>query len=204
MKKDIVTGLFVFLIAITIFSVMRESDVKSVATNLQDDNDSLMKQIANFEQELVEKTTKIEELSEENQLLIEDLSASEKEVTLLKTSTEYQAFLNAINSIESYKTSKTFKEASEFISNGQGFATMDREGTCPCSFDFKGTPSLFEWIPNAVQELKEFRIEGEKILLTYTTNEDIGHNYLFVMTKAIGVFTQDKKWRIEAIQLIAK
>ncbi|WP_286675849.1 hypothetical protein [Cytobacillus firmus] len=55
--------------------------------------------------------------------------------------------------------------------DGQGYFTTDKAGNCPCGFGFNGKG--FEWIPNAVLDLKEFRIEKDKVYLTYNTVEDI-------------------------------
>ncbi|MEK3822493.1 hypothetical protein MKY20_25790, partial [Cytobacillus sp. FSL W8-0315] len=114
---------------------------------------------------------------------------------------EYKEFIAALSTIESYKASQSFQEATKFMAfkDGQGYFTTDKAGNCPCGFGFNGKG--FEWIPNAVLDLKEFRIEKDKVYLTYNTVEDIKTNYQFVMTKAIGKYDSVKKWRIEDIKL---
>lgn len=196
MKKEIVLGLIVFLVAITLFSVLRESDVKSVASNLEDENEKLMKQIEQAELELTEKTNELQVFSEENQELTDNLTALNQEITLLKTSTEYQDFRDAIHTVESYKSARTFNDAKEYITRGVAYSSADSKGNCPCGFLLSETHSTFEWNPNVVQELVQFRIEGDQIFLTYSTTED---NYQFELIKEQEETAQDLKWRIRAI-----
>lgn len=127
----------------------------------------------------------------------------EEEVESLRSAIEYQEFTAAINTIESYKASQSFQEASKFIAfkEGGGHITMDT-GNCPCEFGFNGKG--FEWVPNAVLDLKEFRIEKDKVYITYNTLEEIKNNYQFVMTKSIGRYDSVKKWRIEEIKRVTK
>lgn len=59
--------------------------------------------------------------------------------------------------------------------------TKDSAGNCLSGISF-GSRSI-EWILSSVLELKEFRIEKERIFLTYNTVEKIRNDYQFVMTK---------------------
>jgi hypothetical protein len=140
-------------------------------------------------------------LKNENKRLVENLTYLEKEVDALKSTIEYQDFNDAINTIESYKSTKTLKDTSKFLAlnNGTGFTTLDREGNCPCTISFK--EGSIEWKPNTVLELMAFRVEKEKILLTYNTVEETQHTYQFIMTMGPGRDDQEEKWRIEGIRL---
>ncbi|MCS0670026.1 hypothetical protein [Cytobacillus firmus] len=95
-----------------------------------------------------------------------------------------------------------FEEENAFIAikDGSGSYTRDSLGKCHCGFNGKG----FEWIPNSVLDLKEFRIEKDKIRLTYQTVEEVKQDYQFVMSKAPGQYDSEEKWRVEEITLVEK
>ncbi|MBE4906959.1 hypothetical protein IMZ08_02665 [Bacillus luteolus] len=206
MKKHITSSLIVLLLAITVTSVMRESDVKSVATELQEDNENMLESVTTLEKELEVQATITEKLLSENEKLIATVSKLEEENGLLKTSIDYQDFNEAVTTVESYKSAKTFEEIYEFFlgTRGLNFSQFCPEGKC--SFDISFNGRTIEWVPNTIQELKDFKVEGEKIYLTYHTNEDIKHyNYQFVLAKGEGMFkNQEEAWRIESIERIRK
>lgn len=110
----------------------------------------------------------------------------------------------AIDVVETYKAAGDFEEVFELIAvdNFTGFGTIDQEGNCPCSINFKY--SNLDWKPGVVMNLSEFSIEKGKILLTYFTVENLESNYQFVLTRSDGFYDMTEKWRIEEIRLVEK
>jgi regulator of replication initiation timing len=209
LKKNFKTYALVIVLIFTTIAIIDNLRISNVAEDLQKDKDNLVKQVANFEQDLGNSSNNLEELKKENELLTEDIFDFKKEVDALKSPVNYQDFIDAISAVESYKDAESFNRAKEFFAFSKdtgfstAFSTIDSAGNCPCGISFRG--GGIEWIPNTVLELKEFRIEREKIFLTYKTVESIRRDYQFVMTKTktIGFSNNYKveKWGIEEIKL---
>ncbi|UQX57111.1 hypothetical protein M5V91_28610 (plasmid) [Cytobacillus pseudoceanisediminis] len=195
---------FVILLIIAALAIFDSINSSNVAEDVRKEKDKLASKVTRLEKENENRSNLFVEVREEKEDLEENLSQMEEEVESLRSAFEYQEFTAAIDTIESYKASQSFQEATKFMAfkAGQGYFTTDKAGNCPCGFGFNGKG--FEWIPNAVLDLKEFRIEKDKVYLTYNTVEDIKNNYQFVMTKAIGRYDSVKKWRIEDIKLVTK
>ncbi|MBE4910085.1 hypothetical protein IMZ08_18780 [Bacillus luteolus] len=198
MKKEYVYPALIFLLAITIISVMRAQEIKDDFRQLQVANEKFVEQVSTLEMEIEKHSSSSEKLEKENNRLTEEISKLEEENETIKTSVNYQDFHEAVSTVESYKVAKTFEEAREYLlfANGLGYTKSD-DG-CPCEISFNGRG--FKWFPNAVQELKEFSIEGDKIYLTYNTSEDIKRNYKFILAKG-EYLDQLGKWRIKLITI---
>lgn len=201
LKKNFKTTALVLLLVIITLSVLDNLKISDSVEELQENKQKLSNQIASLKIELGNSFSTSDELEKENKRLVENLTQLEEEVDSLK-SVDYQEFMDAISTVESYKTAETLEEARQFMSIRVGTSTLDRAGTCPCSwlFDIRS----FEWIPNTVIKLSEFTIEKEKILLTYNTIEDIERDYQFVMTKEEEGNTNVERWKIEKIKLKEK
>lgn len=195
MKRDLIIGAFVLLLVITIALVMSTSKIKDTSREIQEKNNKLVKTVNNIEKNLKESLNTSEELKEKNIILEEDISNLEEDITSLKFNMDYKDFNDAINTIESYKKVKTFEDAKQFVSWGEGFTSIDQEGNCPCGFIFSGKG--FEWRPNVILELNKFTIESGRILLTYHTAKEIDRDYQFILTN-------DEGWKIEDIKLKKK
>lgn len=203
MKKNYKTYAFLILLIIVVLAIMDVLNNSNEAEELRKEKDQLAEKAASFKNENEMKASMLDEASKENKDLEESLSELEKEIESLRSAVEYKEFAAAVREVDTYKTVQTFKEANRFIAlkDGAGSYTNDSEGNCPCGFFFeKG----FEWLPNAVLDLKAFRIENDKIFLTYHTAEDIKQDYQFVMVKAPGRFDREEKWRIDEIKLVEK
>ncbi|MBX9976404.1 hypothetical protein [Cytobacillus firmus] len=204
MRRSYKIYAFVVLLIIAVLAVFDSLNSSNAAEDVRKEKDALVQKITTLEKENENKSNLFNEVREEKKSLEENLSQLEEEVETLRSSIEYKEFIAALSTIESYKASQSFQEATKFMAfkDGQGYFTTDKAGNCPCGFGFNGKG--FEWIPNAVLDLKEFRIEKNKVYLTYNTVEDIKTNYQFVMTKAIGKYDSVRKWRIEDIKLEVK
>ncbi|MCM3707958.1 MULTISPECIES: hypothetical protein [Cytobacillus] len=194
----------VILLIIAALAIFDSINSSNVAEDVRKEKAKLASKVTRLENENENRSNLFVEVKEEKEDLAENLFQMEEEIESLRSAIKYQEFTAAIDAIKSYKASQSFQEATKFlaIKDGQGYYTTDKEGKCPCGFGFNGT--AFEWIPNAVLDLKEFRIEKDKVYLTYNTVEDIKNNYQFVMTKAIGRYDSVRKWRIEDIKLVTK
>lgn len=188
MKRNLIIGAFVLLLVITIFLFMSESESKNTSREIQEKNNKLVNTVTHIEKDLTESLNTIEELKEKNIRLEEDIAS-------LKFNMDYKDFNDAINTIESYKKVKTFEDAKQFVSWGEGFTSIDQEGNCPCGFTFNGND--FEWRPNVILELNNFTIESGRIFLTYHTAKEIDRDYQFILTNEEG-------WKIEDIKLKKK
>ncbi|WP_342025949.1 hypothetical protein AADC60_04040 [Cytobacillus pseudoceanisediminis] len=204
MRRSYKIYAFVVLLIIAVLAVFDSLNSSNAAEDVRKEKDALVQKVTRLEKENENKSNLFNEVREEKKSLEENLSQLEEEVGTLRTAIEYKEFIAALSTIESYKASQSFQEATKFMAfkDGQGYFTTDKAGKCPCGFGFNGKG--FEWIPNAVLDLKDFRIEKDKVYLTYNTVEDIKTNYQFVMTKAIGKYDSVKKWRIEDIKLEVK
>ncbi|QED50011.1 hypothetical protein FSZ17_05470 [Cytobacillus dafuensis] len=204
MKKNFKTYTLALLVVLATIAILDNLRISDLVEEMQEDKDKLADKVASLEKKLGISSNTSDELEKENKRLVESLFQLEEEVDALKSTVEYQDFIDATSTIESYMAMETFKETWGFIAlkNGTSFSMRDSVGNCPCSFAFYG--KSFEWVPNTVLTLKEFRIEKEKILLTYNTVADIKHNYQFVMTKAAGRNDKVERWRIEEIKLKVK
>jgi hypothetical protein len=195
-RLDFKMSLLILLIVITIITILDNRNLSDSLKAQKKEKEILTEKVDELESEL-----KIaEELKGKYKDLEDSLSVLGEELSALKTLVPYQDFLDAKNTIEEYKKMNTFQEATQYIApqNGTGFTAMDRENNCPCSFSFNG--SNVEWLPNVVSELDKFRIEKEKIILTYQTVESLPHDYQFVMIKDLGMDNDDeKRWRIKEI-----
>lgn len=194
-KRDFILTAFLILAVITAISVIREQQAMDVIASLQEENDKFVEQMSRFEKEFEKSSNNSKELEKENTRYAERISSLNEEVEVLKRAVVYQDFLDAKETVEAYKEAKTFKAASMFMARGVGKVMVDREGSCPCLFDFNALKSIV-WKSNAVLWLKEFSMEDDKILLTYNTVEEVEDDYQFVMTKEEG-------WKIKEIILIA-
>lgn len=204
MRKNYKTYTLLLLLVLATITILDNLKISDFAKGMQENNDKLVDKVTSLEKELGISSNTSDELEKENKLLVENLSQLEEKVDALTSTVEYQDFIDATSTIESYKATETFKETWEFISLniGSGFSAMDNAGNCPCGFIFNR--NHIEWVPNAVLTLREFSIEKEKILLTYNTVVDIKHNYQFVMTKSAARNDKVERWRIEEIKLKEK
>ncbi|OMF51731.1 hypothetical protein BK139_23265 [Paenibacillus sp. FSL R5-0490] len=203
MKKNYKTYAFLILLIIAVLAIMDGLTNSNEAEELRKEKDQLAEEAASFKNEYEIKASRLDVAIKENKALEESLSELEKEIESLRSAVEYKEFAAAVREVDTYKAVQTFEEANRFIAlkDGVGSYTNDSEGNCPCGFFFeKG----FEWVPNAALDLKAFRIENDKIFLTYHTAEDIKQDYQFVMVKAQGRFDREKKWRIDEIKLVGK
>ncbi|MCM3595605.1 hypothetical protein M4D55_07385 [Metabacillus idriensis] len=203
MKKNFKTYALLIVLIFTTIAIIDNLRISNVAEELQKDKDNLVKQVANFEQDLGNSSSNLKELKRENELLTDDISNLEKDIEDLKSPVTYQDFLNAISTVESYKDVESFNKTSEFYnffssSKNIGFSPKDSAGNCPCSV------GKIEWMPNSVLELREFRIDKERIFLTYNTVEKIKNDYQFVMIKTKESYDNVERWRIEEINLKGK
>ncbi|WP_404357537.1 hypothetical protein LG291_03785 [Cytobacillus firmus] len=204
MKKNYKTYAFLILLIIAVLAIMDGLTNSNEADELRKEKDRLAEEAASFKNEYEIKSKILDEARKEKEDLEKSLSELENEIESLRSTVEYKEFAAAVREIDSYKTVQTFEEANRFIAlkEGAGSYTIDNEGNCPCGFGFnyKG----FEWVPNAVLDLKAFRIENDKIFLTYHTAEDIKQDYQFVMVMAPGRFDREEKWRIDEIKLVER
>jgi TolA-binding protein len=203
MKKNYKTYAFLILLIIAILAIMDGLNNSNAAKELRKEKDRLAEEAASFKKEYEIKASMLDEERKENKDLEESLSELEKEIESLRSTVKYKEFAAAVREVDTYKAVQTFEGANRFIAlkDGAGSYTNDSEGNCPCGFFFeKG----FEWVPNAVLDLKGFRIENDKTFLTYHTAEDIKQDYQFVMVMAPGRFDREEKWRINEIKQVEK
>ncbi|MDF2038334.1 hypothetical protein P2R12_15320 [Cytobacillus oceanisediminis] len=204
MKKNYKTYAFAVLLIIAVLAIMDGLNNSNAAEELRKEKDRSAEEAASLNKEYEIKARMLDEARKENKDLEVSLSELEKEIESLRSAVEYKEFAAAVKTIDSYRAVQSFDEANRFIAlkEGTGSYTIDSEGNCPCGFGFneKG----FEWVPNAVLDLKEFRIEKDKIHLIYHTAEDVKQDYQFVMVKSPGRFDREKKWRIDEITLVEK
>lgn len=202
--KNYKTYAFFLLLIIAVLAIMDGLNNSNAAEELRKEQDRLAEEVASIKNEYEMKAKMLDETKKENRVFEERISVLEKETESLRAAIDYTEFTAAVKAIDSYKAVQTFEEANRFIAlkDGGGSYTSERGGGCPCGFflNEKG----FEWVPNAVLDLKAFRVEKDKILLTYHTAEDIKQNYQFVMVKAPGRFESEEKWRIDEIKLVEK
>jgi regulator of replication initiation timing len=207
LKKNIKTYAIVILFVFSALAIFDNLRISDLADKLVEDNDKLVEQAASFEKELVNSSTISEELKKEKEILMEEIVQLEEEVQGLKTSVAYEDFKEAIETVEAYKSiSKIEETISLFLFKvGRSYATIDREGNCPCYISFgTGYRQSIEWKPNVVLDLKEFSLDKDKILLTYHTVEDVQDDYQIVMTKGISFPNGIEKWLIDEIKLKKK
>ncbi|MBY0156669.1 hypothetical protein H0178_12775 [Cytobacillus firmus] len=197
MKKNYITYAFAVLLMIAILAIMDGLNNSNAAEELRKEKDRLAEKAASFEKEY-ENNAKMLDVARK------EIDELKKEIESLRSAIEYREFLAAIKTIESYKAAQSFKEANAFIAriDGLGYYAGERSGKCHCGFIFNGEG--FEWIPNSVLDLKEFRIEQDKIRPTYQTAEEVTQDYQFVMAKAPGQYDSEEKWRVEEITLVEK
>ncbi|KML41766.1 hypothetical protein [Cytobacillus firmus] len=203
MKKNYKTYAFLILLIIAVLAIMDGLTNSNEADELRKEKDRLAEEAASFKNEYEIKSKILDEARKEKEDLEKSLSELENEIESLRSTVEYKEFAAAVREVDTYKAVQTFEGANRFIAqkDGAGSYTIDSEGNCPCGFFFeKG----FEWVPNAVLDLKAFRIENDKIFLTYYTAEDIKQDYQFVMVMAPGRFDREEKWRIDEIKLVEK
>jgi regulator of replication initiation timing len=210
LKRGFKTYAFIILLVLGTIFVLDYFDISRLVTNLQNDKISLIEKVSRLEKQNQKSSTETEQLKNENKQLVEQISQLEEEVKELKSFVQYQDFNDAISTVNSYKTAKTFVQANNYIADGiAGYSYLDFEGNCPCSFNFDGRG--FEWKPNVVGNLSEFRTEKGKIILIFNSVQNEHTAYQFVMTKASGFkenksspigFDLDKeeKWRIREIK----
>ncbi|MEK3808072.1 hypothetical protein MHB63_16250 [Bacillus sp. FSL H8-0547] len=195
MKKYAIIALVIFL-AMMIINNLNMGDE---AEKLKQERDNLTEQVAALKEDNAKKSSVLDDTLKENERLINDFTSLKNEIDELRTPVEYQDFLDAVQTVESYKVEGSFSEAKELVAATTGFSSLDRAGNCPCGFSFENGRNI-EWKPKSVLDLKELGIEGEKIILTYQTGEMIKDDYQFVMTNTEGVNDKTLKWRIEEIK----
>lgn len=202
MRRSYKIYAFVVLLIIAVLAVFDSINSSNVAEDVRNEKDKLVSEVTRLKKEIENRSNLFNEVREEKEVLEENLSQMGEEVEALRSAIEYKEFTAAINTIESYKATQSFEEANEFIALKDGVGSYTIEGNCPCGFFL--SEKGFEWIPNSVLEIKEFRIEKDKVYLTYNTVEDVKNNYQFVLSKAVGRNEMVEKWRIEDIKLVAK
>ncbi|MHC0039389.1 hypothetical protein [Pseudoneobacillus sp. C159] len=192
MKKQFLIAAIAILFMISITAVIKENEQFDTLKELQVENKHLLGKVSKLESELRVARNNLGTLENRNRQL-------EEEVDTLTSSVSYQDFLLAKNTVESYKVAKTFDDATQYLGlvEGLGISSLDPELNCPCFISNYG--KKLEWKPHVVTELKEFKIEKGKILLTYKTKSQ--QDYQFMMTKALGWKSEDQveDWRIESI-----
>ncbi|MFY0758863.1 hypothetical protein AB1K32_08300 [Metabacillus dongyingensis] len=85
MKKNFKTYALAIVIIFTTIAIIDNLRISDVAEELQKDKDNLVKQVANFEQDLGNSSNNLKELKKENELLTDDISNFKKEVEALKS-----------------------------------------------------------------------------------------------------------------------
>lgn len=201
--KNWQTSVLLFLLLITALAVFdtQRASKRSEETNIQ--NQKLVEQISDLEKKLEHSNNISDELEKKNKRLLEDTAKLEDEIKL-RESIDFQAFMDAINTIESYKMADTFNEARKYISYKVGISTKDRQGTCPCKWGFES--GLTEWNPHIVMNLRTFTAKKEEIILTYSTKDE-KHDYQFVLLKEEGhpFMPQSKEgWKIKNMEFVDK
>jgi hypothetical protein len=200
-RLDYKMSLLILLFVILIITILDNRKLSDSLKTLKADKVKLTEEVVGMEKEL----KFIEELQNKNKELEDSLYHLGEEITAFKTPVAFQDFMDAKNTLESYKKVNTFEEATKYLArqNGLGFTTLDRESNCPCSISFNGRS--VEWLPHVLLELSNFRIEKEKIILTYQTVESLPVHFQFVMIKDIGVVDPgEEKWRIKEILVVDK
>jgi hypothetical protein len=193
---DFKTSLIILLVVIIIITILDNRKLSDSLKAQKKEKEVLTEKVAEMESEL----KFAEELEGKYKDWEDSLSVLGEELSALKTLVPYQDFMDAKNTVDTYKTINSFEEAAGFLAlqNGTGLASLDREFNCPCSFSFNG--SNVEWFPNVVSELDKFRIDKDEIILTYQTVESLPHDYQFVMIKEFGMDNDnEKRWRIKEI-----
>lgn len=211
LKRGFKTYAFIILLVLGTIFVLDYFDLSRLVNNLQIDKNSLIEKASRLEKQNQKSSTETEQVQNENKQLVEQISRLEEEVKELKSFVQYQDFNDAISTVNSYKTVKTFFQANNYIAfdGTVSYSALDFEGNCPCFFNFDGLG--FEWKPNVVGNFNEFRTEKGKIILIFNSVQNEHTAYQFVMTKATGLkenksspigFDLDKeeKWRILEIK----
>ncbi|WP_144478905.1 hypothetical protein [Cytobacillus oceanisediminis] len=211
MKRGFKTYTFIILLVLGTIFVLDYFDISRLVNNLQNDKNILIEKVSRLEKQNQKSSTETEQLQNENKQLGEQISQLKEEVKELKTFIQYQDLNDAISTVNSYKAAKTFFQANNYIAfdGTVSYSYLDLEGNCPCFFNFDGLG--FEWKPNVVGNLSEFRTEKGKIILIFTSVQNEHTAYQFVMTKATGLkenksspigFDLDKEeqWRILEIK----
>lgn len=202
--KNFRTSALIILLVITAIALMDNAQTADSAAKLEEDKNRLEKKVTSLEKEIERQSSMEADLKNENDTLAVKLSTLEEEVASSQASVQYQDFMDAISVIETYKAAVDFEKVADLIAlqNLTGFSTMDKEGNCPCSFNFRD--NALDWIPGVVLDLKEFSINKDKIVLTYLTVESLENNYQFVLTRSEGFYDMTEKWRIADIRLLEK
>ncbi|MCM3597229.1 hypothetical protein M4D55_15750 [Metabacillus idriensis] len=198
-KRTYVFIAFLILLAMIITDNLR---MDNVAEELQNEKDKLSEQVSAFKQDKAKRLNQIEETMNENERLKSNISELEKEIESIKSPVSYKDFLEAVRTVEEYKGEESFGKAIDYFAYSMytNFGTI--KGNCPCSVSFRNR--AIEWRPNSVLDLEEFKIEGERIFLTYKTSEMIGYDYQFAMIKSKGFNDEAISWRIEYIRSLVK
>ncbi len=206
LKKNLKTYGLIILAIFSTLAIIDNLRISDVADNLEKDNAKLVADITSLEKKLENSSKTSEELLNENEELVEKTANLEDDIVGLKTSLAYQDFIEAMNTIESYKSASTIKEARDLVAfnHGSGYSTIDREGNCPCFMSFRMYGKAVEWKPNMILSLKEFRIDKDKVLLTYRTGEEFKDDYQFIMFKSTLNKDQEERWMIDEIKTVRK
>jgi len=202
MRRSYTIYAFVVLLIIAVLAIIDGLNNSNAAENLRKEKNELVEKVAKLKKDYENSANLLDDVKKDKKQLEENLSQIEEEVKAFRSSIEYKEFTAAINTIESYKATQSFEEANDFIALKDGVGSYTTEGNCPCGFFL--SEKGFEWIPNVVLDIKEFRIEKDKVYLTYNTVGDVNNNYQFVLTKEVGRNEMVEKWRIEDIKLVAK
>lgn len=173
----------------------------NVAEELQNEKDKLSEQVSAFKQDKAKRLNQIEETMNENERLKSNISELEKEIESIKSPVSYKDFLEAVRTVEEYKGEESFGKAIDYFAYSMYTNFGTTKGTCPNSVSFRNRGAI-DWCPNSVLDLEEFKIEGERVFLTYKTTEMIEYNYQFAMIKSKGFNDEAISWRIEYIRLV--
>ncbi|MGP1909928.1 hypothetical protein ACTSEZ_17285 [Metabacillus sp. JX24] len=196
-KRTYVFIAFLILLAMIITDNLR---MDNVAEELQNEKDKLSEQVSVFKQDKAMRLNQIEETMNENERLKSNISELEKEIESIKSPVLYKDFLEAVRTVEVYKGEESFSKAIDFFAYSMYTNFGTTKGNCPSSVSFRNR--AIEWCPNSVLDLEGFKIEGDRIFLTYKTTEMIGYDYQFAMIKSKGFNDEIISWRIEYIRLV--
>ncbi|MBU9721308.1 MULTISPECIES: hypothetical protein [Bacillaceae] len=178
-------GVIVLLVIVTFF-IFREPSQESIQLEeLQQQMDYLINENGRLEDALTESSALVNELQKENKEQA-DVIADLNDTPLM---IDYRVFSDAIETVESYKQAEDFEEAMKYFSSNVGMAQFEEEHNVIVFND-----NLIDWRPNAIEELREFTIADDQLILTYSADRGIRHWYGFVMVK-------EDEWKIDEIKL---
>ncbi len=203
MKRNGKNYAIVILLVIITLGVVDNIRYSNMVEELESEKEKLSNEIVSLEKKLEDSADNAEKVENENNRLVESVAQLEELVDSLKT-VDYQEFMEAMGTVEAYKAAEGFEEAREAMSTNVSIYMTESEGPCsPCGWGFGFNRHHMDWKPNTFQELREFTIEREKILLTYNTIDELKHDYQFVVSKGEG-WDSREGWKIQDVKLKAK